>query len=224
MLGNNLPSPARSVALIQSMEFARVKLYDANAQVLQLLSGTKIQVTIMVQNHEISGIAASQTLANEWVEKNVLPYYPDTMIRYILVGNEVLSYTSEELRELWRDVVPAMTRIRASLRAKDVRNIKIGTPLAMDVVESTFPPSSAKFRADVADSVMAPLLRFLNGTRSYFFMDVYPYFPWSADPDNINLDFALLQGDYRSTTNTSISIEVLQKSMRWISMNNHIDI
>lgn len=197
MLGNNLPSPARSVALIQSMKVGRVKLYDANSRVLKLLSGTKLQVSIMVQNHEISGIALSQTLADEWVEENVLPYYPGTMIRFILVGNEVLSYTSEQGRELWRGLVPAMRRIRVALRARGIRNIKVGTPLAMDVVESTFPPSSTKFRSDVSESIMVPLLRFLNGTRSHFFLDVYPYFPWSADPDSINLDFALLQGDYR---------------------------
>ncbi|XP_031406377.1 probable glucan endo-1,3-beta-glucosidase A6 [Punica granatum] len=199
MLGNNLPSPARSIELIQSMKFSRVKLYDANPEVLNLLSGTKLQASIMVQNHEISGIGSSQAIADEWVRNNVLLYYPDTIISFILVGNEVLSSTLDQDRELWRDLVPAMRRIRASLRAKGIRTIKVSTPLAMDVVESTFPPSSAKFRSDISESVMEPLLRFLNGTRSHFFVDVYPYFPWSGDPTNIDLDFALLQGNYTYT-------------------------
>ncbi|KAK4781426.1 hypothetical protein SAY86_015528 [Trapa natans] len=199
MLGNNLPSPAQSVAIIRTMNFTHVKLYDANTQVLKLLSGTNIHVTIMVQNHEIPPIAGSQALADKWVATNVLQYYPNTMVQFILVGNEVLSYTSEELRGMWQGLVPAMKRIRVSLRAKGIRRIKVSTPLAMDVLESTFPPSSARFRPDLAHSVVAPLLHFLNGTRSYFFLDVYPYFPWSADPETIELDFALLQGDHRYT-------------------------
>ncbi|KAF8016318.1 hypothetical protein BT93_H1736 [Corymbia citriodora subsp. variegata] len=196
-VGNNLPSLSLSIEQIRSMRAGRVKLYDADPEILRLLSRTKIQVSIMVQNHEIPGVASSQALADRWVRSNVLPYYPGTMIRFILVGNEVLSYNSTDRdRQLWSDLVPAMRKIKISLRANSIRNIKVGTPLAMDVVESSFPPSSGRFRSDVAESVMMPLVRFLNSTRSYFFLDVYPYFPWSRNPGDISLDFALFQGNF----------------------------
>ncbi|CAL0313494.1 unnamed protein product [Lupinus luteus] len=193
-LGNNLPSPYRSIELLTTMNAGRVKLYDSNPEILRLLSTSKIQVSIMIQNHEIAGIASNQSIADEWVRNNVLSYYPETKIRYLLVGNEVLSYNSEQGHQMWHDLVPAMRSIKRSLKAQDIHNIKIGTPLAMDVLQSTFPPSNGTFRSDIIDTVIAPMLEFLDRTNSFFFIDAYPYFPWSQDPGNISLDFALFRG------------------------------
>ncbi|KAK9288999.1 hypothetical protein L1049_017470 [Liquidambar formosana] len=193
-LGNNLLSPYQSIEFINSMKAGRVKIYDANPEVLKLLAGTGLHVSIMVPNNEISNIASNQTLANQWVRNNVVPHYPQTMIRFLLVGNEVLSYSSDQDRENWFNLVPAMRRIRASLKSLNIRNIKVGTPLAMDVLQSSFPPSNGMFRSDVSERVMVPLLHFLNVTKSFFFLDVYPYFPWSADPNHISLDYALSRG------------------------------
>ncbi|KZV18050.1 hypothetical protein F511_38201 [Dorcoceras hygrometricum] len=190
-LGTNLPSPYQSIKLLESMTAGRIKLYDANPEVLKLLSGTKLDVSIMVTNEQISGIAASQSNAENWVKGNVLAYYPNTRIRFILVGNEVLS---NDNKQMWLDLVPAMRNIKKSLKGHNIHNIKVGTPLAMDIMESSFPPSSGQFRSDIPSQVMVPLLRFLNGTKSFFFLDVYPYFPWSSNPTNINLDYALLEG------------------------------
>ncbi|XP_027348339.1 probable glucan endo-1,3-beta-glucosidase A6 [Abrus precatorius] len=195
-LGNNLPSPCQSIELLTRMKAGRVKLYDANPEILNLLSTTKLKVSIMIPNHEISGIAANQSIADEWVRNNVVPYFPTTMIRFLLVGNEVLSYNSEQGHQMWHDLVPAMRRIKRSLTAHNITGIKIGTPLAMDVLKSTFPPSSGRFRSDIRDCVMAPMLKFLNTTKSFFFIDAYPYFPWSQSPKNISLDFALFRGNF----------------------------
>ncbi|OIV97128.1 hypothetical protein TanjilG_00157 [Lupinus angustifolius] len=193
-LGNNLPSAYRSIELLTTMNAGPVKLYDSNPEILSLLSTTKLQVSIMIQNHEISGIAANQSIADEWVRNNVLPHYHVTKIRYLLVGNEVLSYNSEQGHQMWHDLVPSMKNIKRSFKAQNIHGIKIGTPLAMDVLQSTFPPSSGMFRSDIIDTVIAPMLEFLDRTKSFFFIDAYPYFPWSQDPENISLDFALFRG------------------------------
>jgi hypothetical protein len=42
--------------------------------------------------------------------------------------------------------------------------------------------------------VVRPLLRFLNATRSYYFVDAYPYFAWAGNREAISLDYALFQG------------------------------
>ncbi|KAM1158285.1 hypothetical protein ACFX19_032152 [Malus domestica] len=171
-LGNNLPSANRSIELLKAMNAGRVKLYDADLEILKLLSGTNLQVSIMVPNNEISTIASDQTKADEWVRNNVLPYYPETMIRYLLIGNEVLSYnSSDQDRQMWYDLVPAMSKIKSSLKSQNITNIKVGTPLAMDALQSTFPPSKATFRADISDTVMAPMLRFLNRTSTMEYTD-----------------------------------------------------
>ncbi|CAK9149134.1 unnamed protein product [Ilex paraguariensis] len=192
-LGNNLPSPYESIEIIRNMKAGSVKLYDANSEILQLLSGTKLRVSIMVPNDQISNIASNQTLSDQWVLENVLAYYPHTMIRFILVGNEVLSYKSDQDRRMWVDLVPAMQRIKRSIKEQNINNIKVGTPLAMDVLESSFPPSSGTFRSDLKEQIVIPLLQFLNRTNSFFFIDAYPYFPWSENPSHMSLDFALLE-------------------------------
>ncbi|PHT33017.1 putative glucan endo-1,3-beta-glucosidase A6 [Capsicum baccatum] len=175
------------------MKVGIVKLYDANPEILRLLSGTNLHVSIMVPNDQISIVASNQSSANRWVRENVLSYYPATMIRYILVGNEVLSNKDDQT--VWYDLVPAMTNIRKSMDQHKIHNIKIGTPLAMDIMQTSFPPSSGEFRLDISrNNILIPLLRFLNWTKSYFFIDVYPYFSWSQNPSTISLDFALFKG------------------------------
>lgn len=202
--GNNLPSPYQSIELLKSMKAGWVKLYDADPETLKLLARTNIRVSIMVPNEQISSIASNQSLANHWVRDNVLAYYPDTKIRFILVGNEVLSSDTDGNRQIRYDLVPAMQKIKKSLGAKNIRNIKIGTPLAMDIMESTFPPSNGTFRANIIEEVMLPLLHFLNGTNSFFFLDVYPYYAWSSNPTNMSLDYALFRGgNYTFTDPTS---------------------
>ncbi|MFS8008288.1 putative glucan endo-1,3-beta-D-glucosidase [Helianthus anomalus] len=198
-VGNNLPPPSRSIELLQIMKAGRVKLYDADHEILQLLSTTNIEVTVMVTNEEISGIANNQQVADQWVHEHIINHYPATMIRYVLVGNEVLSYTStDQDMRIMRDLVPAMGRIRTTLKTLGINNIKVGTPLAMDIMESTFPPSSGVFKPEIVNHIV-PLLNFLRGTNSFFFLDVYPFLSWADNPTGINLDYALFEGNQTFT-------------------------
>ncbi|KAL8162892.1 hypothetical protein V2J09_014381 [Rumex salicifolius] len=189
-IGNNLLSPYQSIELIKSMNVGNVKLYDANPETLKLLAGTDLRVSIMVPNDEIPVLAANESMADQWIVNNVLPYLPRTIIRTIMVGNEILSNYNQAQ---WDGLVQTMRFIRNSLKARNIHNVKIGTPLAMDVLNSSFPPSSGSFKANLLPTIV-PLLYFLNSTNSFFNLDVYPYFPWSFDPVNINLDFALFRG------------------------------
>ncbi|XP_021745802.1 probable glucan endo-1,3-beta-glucosidase A6 [Chenopodium quinoa] len=198
-LGSNLPTPFHSIELIKSMKASMVKLYDADPETLKLLVGTDLHVSIMVRNEDIVALAANETLANQWVHENVFAYYPTTMIRYIMVGNEV--YSNHNI-EQWDSLVLVMQHIRNTLHAHDIHNIKVGTPLAMDILGSTFPPSNGTFRIDTLTTIV-PLLQFLNRTGSYFFLDVYPYFPWSSNPDTIDLNFTLFKGNITYVDPTS---------------------
>ncbi|CAN1228305.1 Probable glucan endo-1,3-beta-glucosidase A6 [Linum grandiflorum] len=181
------------------MQVASVKLYDPNPEILKLLAGTKIQVSVTVPNQEIIGISTNRSLAVKWVQDNVLAYYPGTMIRFVLVGNEVLSRTSPEDMQIWNHLVPAMSKIKNIIKSHNILNIKVGTPLAMDVLQNTSTPSNATFRSDISLTVMPQLLKFLNSTKSFFFIDVYPYFPWSENPTSSALDFALFKSKSNHT-------------------------
>ncbi|CAH9116308.1 unnamed protein product [Cuscuta epithymum] len=189
-LGNNLPTPTGSLDVIRQLKAKRVKLYDANPDILKALRNTDIQVSIMVPNQVIPNIYSHQPEADKWVKTNVVPYYNETKIRYILVGNEILS---NQPNSTWFQLVPAMWRIRRSVNKFRLKKVKVGTPLAMDMLESSYPPSNGTFRSDLAGPVIKPLLDFLNKTKSFFFIDAYPYFPWAGQPDKIRLDYALLQ-------------------------------
>lgn len=188
-LGNNLPLPSKSIELIQGLKAKGVKIYDANPKILAALRGTNLQVSVMVPNEIITNISSDQTLADQWVKTNVVPFYRKTRIRYLLVGNEILSGSD---KTTWFNLVPAMRRIRYSVKKCGLKKVKVGTPLAMDVLGSSFPPSNGSFRSDVSDKVLKPLLQFLDRTKSFFFIDVYPYFAWASQPTSINLDYALL--------------------------------
>ncbi|KAI3743133.1 hypothetical protein L1987_60836 [Smallanthus sonchifolius] len=203
-LGDNLPSPARSIKLLQNMNISRVKLYDADHEILNLLSGTDIDVAITVANDEISGIATNQRLADQWVYEHILVHYPITRIRFVLVGHEVFSSISTpEDMQIARDLVPAIKRIKNTIKQQGIRNIKIGTPLAMDMMQTTFPPSNGSFKPEIRE-LMVPLLKYINGSRSFFFVDIYPYISWSDsqvwNQTAINLDFALLRSGNETYT------------------------
>ncbi|XP_022159684.1 probable glucan endo-1,3-beta-glucosidase A6, partial [Momordica charantia] len=191
-LGNNLPSPPDSVDLIKTLNAQIVKIYDATPEILKSLKNTDLRVSVMLPNELIINISKSQNLADHWIRTSILPYYPQTKIRYLLVGNEILSSAAAG-NETWFSLVPAMRRIKRSLKTYGIRKIKVGTSSAMDVLQSSFPPSNGTFRSDISDRVMKPMLQFLNRTKSFFFLDVYPYFPWSLDTVNIKLDYALFE-------------------------------
>ncbi|XP_008792939.1 probable glucan endo-1,3-beta-glucosidase A6 [Phoenix dactylifera] len=196
-LGDDLPSAARSIGFLQSLRAGAVKIYDANPAILRALAGTRLRVSIMVPNQVFPSLAANRSLADAWLAANLLPFYPQARIRFLLVGNEVLSDYS--VKSSWPSLVPAMANLHRALRARSIRDVKVGTTLAMDSLKTSFPPSAGEFRDDIAGTVIRPLLRFANRTRSFYFVDVYPYFAWASSPSTVSLDYALFRGN--SATN-----------------------
>ncbi|KAL3716148.1 hypothetical protein ACJRO7_007851 [Eucalyptus globulus] len=192
-LCNNLPSSPDAVRLIKKrLSSKSVKLYDANPQILLALRNTGLEVCAMVPNELIANISADQALADHWVGSNIIPFYPDTKIRHLLVGNEILIRPRHE----------------KALKRHRIRNVKVGISMAMETLEgsSVYPPSNGSFRSDISGSVMKPMLQFLSETKSdlhffffffgresYLYFDAYPYFHWAKVPEKINLDYALFE-------------------------------
>ncbi|PKA60933.1 putative glucan endo-1,3-beta-glucosidase A6 [Apostasia shenzhenica] len=193
-LGNNLPSPETSVELIRSLRASAVKIYDANQTILRALCGSGLVVAVMVPNDLLPSLAANQSAADAWVADNILPFYSTLRLRYLLVGNEILSDFASN-SSLWPYLVPSMLRLHQSLRSQSLTRIKVSTTHAMDVLQSSFPPSAGRFRSDIASPIISPMLDFLRRTSSFFFLDAYPYLAWSQNPNSISLDYALFQGN-----------------------------
>ncbi|XP_024545538.1 glucan endo-1,3-beta-glucosidase [Selaginella moellendorffii] len=185
--GNNLPPISRTVELIKSLpiNIDRVKIFEANVDVIRAFAGSNLKMLVSVTNDEISNIASSSQAAANWVNDHIAPVASSTNIEFVAVGNEVLSPSRN-------DLVPAMRNIRSALDASNFRNIKVTTPLALNfLADGSFPPSKGSFRGDYS-SILGSLLDFLSSTDSPFMVNVYPYFSWKND-QSIQLSYALFQ-------------------------------
>jgi exo-beta-1,3-glucanase (GH17 family) len=187
-LGNDLPDTASVVKLLQKSGITSVRLYDANSTVLKALANTGITVMVMLPNDKLAAAAADPSSARRWVQGNVAAYYPATRIHGVAVGNEVF----EEAKNLTGQLVPAMANVHDALvRLGLDEAVKVSTPIAFTALQESWPPSKGRFRDDIAQSVMKPMVDFLERTGSYLTVNAYPFFAYTAEPDKISLDYAL---------------------------------
>jgi exo-beta-1,3-glucanase (GH17 family) len=167
-----------------------VRMYDANATVLNALANTGIKVMVMMPNENIHAAATDASYASQWVQDNLNAYYPATQINGVAVGNEVFDSNPE----LTSDLVPAMTNVHDALVELGLADaVKVSTPVAFDALEVSFPPSAGRFKDDIAESVMTPMIDFLQRTGSSLTMNIYPFFTYATQTssDPISLDYAL---------------------------------
>ncbi|XP_035549839.1 glucan endo-1,3-beta-glucosidase 14-like [Juglans regia] len=189
-VANNLPPPSKVVELLKSQGFDRVKLYDTDSEVLTALANSGISVTVALPNGLLSSTAADQSFADNWVQTNISQFYPATKIEAICVGNEVFVDPNNTTKFL----IPAMKNIHASLAKYSLDSaIKISSPVALSALQSSYPSSSGSFKSELVEPVMKPMLDLLRQTGSYFMVNVYPFFAYTADSNDISLDYTLFK-------------------------------
>ncbi|XP_077210727.1 glucan endo-1,3-beta-glucosidase 11-like isoform X2 [Tasmannia lanceolata] len=128
--------------------------------------------------------------AMNWVKENVQAFLPDTNIRGIAVGNEVLGGSDEELITALLGAVKNVYSVISKLKLKDL--IEVSTPHSQAVFANSFPPSSCIFKESVVP-YMKPLLEFFAQTGAPFYINTYPFLSYKSDPGNIDLNYALFQ-------------------------------
>uniref|UniRef100_A0A1D1Y1L6 glucan endo-1,3-beta-D-glucosidase n=1 Tax=Anthurium amnicola TaxID=1678845 RepID=A0A1D1Y1L6_9ARAE len=186
---SDMPSPTQVVALLKSQQLRHVRLYDADIGMLTALANTGIQVTVTVPNEQLLGIGQSNATAANWVSKNVIAHVPAVNITAITVGSEVLSVLPNAAPVL----VSAMRFVHSALVAANLdRQIKVSTPHPSSIILDSFPPSQAFFNRSW-DSILVPMLKFLQSTDSYFMLNVYPYYDYMQSNGVIPLDYALFR-------------------------------
>ncbi|CAN8252896.1 unnamed protein product [Cochlearia groenlandica] len=187
-IANNLPAPEKVVQLLKSQGINRVKLYDTEKSVLTALAKSGIKVVVSLPNENLSSAAADQSYTDEWVQKNVKKYLPETEIEAIAVGNEVFVDPMNTTSYL----VPAMKNVQRSLVKFNLdESIKISSPIALSALANSYPPSSGSFKPDLIESVIKPMLDLLRKTSSHLMVNAYPFFAYAANADKISLDYAL---------------------------------
>ncbi|KAJ0921029.1 putative glucan endo-1,3-beta-D-glucosidase [Helianthus annuus] len=186
---SNLLPPAQLVSFLQQQKVTHIRLYDADPDILKALSKTKIRVVISVPNNQILGIGSSNTTAANWINRNVVAYYPDTLITAVAVGDEVLT-TVPSLSSM---LMPAIEALYSALVASNLHTqIKISTPHASNIILDPFPPSQAYFNETLAP-VIVQLLQFLSRTGSPLMMNLYPYYVFMQNKGVVPLDNSLFK-------------------------------
>ncbi|XVF03790.1 hypothetical protein REPUB_Repub05bG0023400 [Reevesia pubescens] len=189
-VANDLPSPDKVVELLTSQGLTNVKLYDTDASVLTAFANSGISLVVALPNELLASTAADQSFADNWVQSNISKFYPATKIEAIAVGNEVFVDPNNTTNYL----VPAMKNVHASLvKFKLDSNIKISSPIALSCLQNSYPSSAGSFKPELIEPVIKPMLDFLTQTGSYLMVNAYPFFAYTANSDQISLDYALFK-------------------------------
>ncbi|TVU36883.1 hypothetical protein EJB05_18864 [Eragrostis curvula] len=184
VVGDNLPSRAEVVQLYKSRNIHAMRIYYPDQEALSALRGSAIGLILDVGGVDaVRALAGSPSAAAAWVQANVQAYYPDVIIRYIAVGNEVPPGDAGI-------ILPAMRNVHGALVSAGLASsIKVSTAVRMDAVADSFPPSRGVFNPNVRRH-MEPLARFLADTGAPLLANVYPYFAYRDNPRDIKLNYA----------------------------------
>lgn len=189
-VADNLPAPEATAKLLKSTAVGKVRLYGADPAIIKALANSGIGIVIGAANGDIPSLASDPHSATQWVNANVLPYYPASNISLITVGNEVM--TSGD-RGLITQLLPAMQNVQNALNSASLGGkIKVSTVHSMAVLTHSDPPSSGSFDPALQDT-LKKLLAFQNDTKSPFTINPYPFFAYQSDPRSETLAFCLFQ-------------------------------
>eukprot|EP00252_Welwitschia_mirabilis_P007581 TRINITY_DN190_c0_g1_i1.p1 TRINITY_DN190_c0_g1~~TRINITY_DN190_c0_g1_i1.p1 ORF type:complete len:472 (-),score=33.96 TRINITY_DN190_c0_g1_i1:699-2114(-) len=173
-MADNLPPPSQVASWLRASTIIdKVKLFDADPGVLQAFAGTGIGVMVSVGNGDIPALSKLPA-AQDWVQKNIVPFLPATNIKIISVGNEVVA-TGDKM--LIAQLLPAMQNLHTALvGVKLDKQIKVSTPHSLGILAASEPPSIGRFRRGFDRVIFKPMLSFLRATGAPFMVNPYPYF------------------------------------------------
>ncbi|XP_031267776.1 glucan endo-1,3-beta-glucosidase-like [Pistacia vera] len=121
-LGNNLPPPAQVADFLATKtHIDRIKIFDTNPEILRAFANTNISVTVTAGNGDIPALTKLYA-ARQWVVANIAPYYPQTKIIRVVVGNEILQ---SAVKDWIYNLVPAMKTLNQALVDAGFKDIKV---------------------------------------------------------------------------------------------------
>ncbi|XP_059637443.1 glucan endo-1,3-beta-glucosidase 7-like [Cornus florida] len=189
-VADNLPPPAATAKLLQSTSIEKVRLYGADPAIIKALANTGIGIAIGAANGDIPAMASDPSFAKNWINSNVIPFYPASKIIVINVGNEVMSSGDPNLMN---QLLPAMQNLQNALNSASLGGkIKVSTVHSMAVLKQSDPPSAGSFDPSIGD-LLKGILGFNGATGSPFTINPYPFFAYQSDPRPDTLAFCLFQ-------------------------------
>ncbi|CAH1452421.1 unnamed protein product [Lactuca virosa] len=188
-IANNLPSPSRVSILLGSLNISRVKLYDADPNVLTAFANTNIEFIIGLGNEYLQKMQDPQQ-AQIWIQQKVQPYISQTKITCITVGNEVLGGSDPQLPFYLLPAMKAMYQALVNLGLSS--QVYVTTAHSLQILKTSFPPSNGAFRDEYVQYIQ-PILSFHAQSNSPFLINAYPYFAYKNDPKNVPIEYLLFE-------------------------------
>lgn len=186
-IADNLPSPPRVATLLGSLNITRVKLYDADPNVLLAFSNTDVDFIVGLGNENLQNMA-DPVNAQNWIQQKVVPHLP--RINCILVGNEVFISNDTQLRA---SLLPAMQAVYHALAGLGLeKQVTVTTAHSLNILSVSYPPSAGVFEEDLAEYIR-PLINFHAEIKSPFLVNAYPYFAYKNNPIEVPLEYVLFQ-------------------------------
>ncbi|KAG5011737.1 hypothetical protein JHK86_023998 [Glycine max] len=183
MMGDNLPLANEVVSLYKSNDIMRMRIYNPDQAALQALRNSGIELILGTFK------ALPPSTAQQWVQSNVLNFWPSVKIKHVVVGNEINPVGSSS--EFAQYVLPAIQNIYQAIRAQGLQDlIKVTTAIDMTLLGNSYPPSQSYFRTDVR-SYLDPIIGYLVYANAPLLANVLPYFSYSNNPIDISLSYAL---------------------------------
>ncbi|KAI9107728.1 hypothetical protein K1719_021391 [Acacia pycnantha] len=188
-IANNLPSPTSVAGLIKSLNVSRIKLYDADPNVLSAFSGSDVEFIIGLKNEDL-GNMRDISQAQSWIQQNVVPYLSQTKISTMVVGNEIFSNNDTQQNQY---LVPAMKSVYNALVNLGLdQKVAVTSAHSFNILSNSYPPSSGAFREDLIPYIQ-PILSFHAQVKSPFLINAYPFFAYKGSPNEISLNYVLFQ-------------------------------
>ncbi|KAG2718781.1 hypothetical protein I3843_03G228700 [Carya illinoinensis] len=189
-IADNIPSPDKVATLLRAAKIKNIRIYDADQSVLKAFSGTGLELVVGLPNGFLKNMSTSEDNAMSWIKENVQSFLPETKIRGIAVGNEVLGVLDDESSEALVGAVKNLYSAIQKLHLDDV--IQITTAHSQAVFANSYPPSSCIFNDNVVQ-YMKQLLELFSKIGSPFCLNAYPFLAYMSDPENIDINYALFQ-------------------------------
>ncbi|KAH0970315.1 hypothetical protein GBA52_022471 [Prunus armeniaca] len=139
-----------------------MKIYDADHDAIKAFRGTGLElVVVALLNGYLQAMSANDDQAMNWIKENVQAFLPDTLIRGICAGNEVLGMAEFEL---WGVLVGAVKNIYKAVKKLQLADlVQITTPHAQAVFVR-----SCTFKKTVKQKYTKPFLELFAEIGSQF--------------------------------------------------------
>ena len=171
------------------MNVSRIKLYDADPNVLVAFSNSNVEFVIGLGNEYLQNMT-SPSKAQAWIQQHVQPYLSQTKITCITVGNEVFNSNDTQLM---LNLLPAMQSVHGALVNLGLdQQVTVTTAHSFNILGNSYPPSSGAFRQDLIQYIQ-PLLSFHSQINSPFLINAYPFFAYKGNPYEVSLNYVLFQ-------------------------------